>query len=247
VQEPPPDAPISTLCEATTSTAQRANQARRELAARAAWSPELTADSMRHAAANYVVVSFNTETLFRVLAVHARQLGHHALIPGLDAAAGQTDDSRRAWLAVAPIWDNMVTDTRDYLPRPAAEAGHLALWTGRLTYADPAWTPARRPSPAVRDPAGLAPGPAAFTEFASAIRYTADSLARAADTDLDTLRTAASAGRLYVTTRSLPELKYDVPRPMPMRLATGSPTLSPPTQTPPLPLRRRCARPPTSP
>ena len=38
-------------------------------------------------------------------------------------------------------------------------------------------------------------------------------MARAAHTDLDTLRTAASAGRLYVTTRSLPELQYDVPRP----------------------------------
>jgi hypothetical protein len=45
------------------------------------------------------------------------------------------------------------------------------------------------------------------------MHYTADSLARAAHTDLDTIRTAASAGRLYVTTRSLPELQYDVPRP----------------------------------
>ena len=168
---------------------------------------------MRHAAANYVVTSFNTETVYRVLAVRARQLGYHALIPGLDAAADRADDSRRAWLAVAHVWDSMVTDTRDYLSRPAAEAGHLALWTGRLAYADPAWTPARRPSHAVRDPAGLAPGPAAFTEIASALHYTADSLARAAHTDLDTLRTAASAGRLYVTTRSLPELQYDVPRP----------------------------------
>jgi hypothetical protein len=95
----------------------------------------------------------------------------------------------------------------------AAEAGHLALWTGRLAYADPAWTPARGPSPAVRDPASLAPGPAAFTQIASAMHYTADSLARAACTDLDTIRTAASAGRLYVTTRSLPELEHDVPRP----------------------------------
>jgi hypothetical protein len=45
------------------------------------------------------------------------------------------------------------------------------------------------------------------------MHYTTDSLARAACTDLDTIRTAASAGRLYVTTRSLPELQHDVPRP----------------------------------
>ena len=212
-QAPPPEAPISTLCAGITSTAQRASQARRELAARAAWSPELTADSMRHAAANSVVTSLNTETVYRVLAARARELGYHALIPGLDAAADRAGVARRAWLAVAHVWDTMVTDTRDYLSRPAAEAGHLALWTGRLAYADPAWKPARGPSPAVRDPAGLAPGPAAFTQIASAMHYTADSLARAARTELDTIRTAASAGRLYVTTRSLPELQYDVPRP----------------------------------
>jgi hypothetical protein len=106
----------------------------------------------------------------------------------------------------------MVTDTRGYLSRPAAEAGRLALWTGRLAYADPAWKPARGPSPAVRDPASLAPGPAAFTQIAGALHYTTDSLARAATTELDTIRTAAAAGRLYVTTRSLPE-SYDVPRP----------------------------------
>ena len=143
-------------------------------------------------------------------------LASSAMTPSFPAwtlAADRADDSRRAWLAVAHVWDNMVTDSRAYLSRPAAEAGHLALWTGRLAYADPAWTPARRPSHAVRDPASLAPGPAALAEVASAMHYATDSLARAARTDLDTVRTAASAGRLYVTTRSLPELKYDVPRP----------------------------------
>jgi hypothetical protein len=213
VQAPPPQAPVTTLCSGIISTAQRASQARREIAARAAWSPEFTAHSMRHAAANSVVTSLNTETVYRVLAAQARELGYHTLVPGLDAAADRAADARRAWLAAARIWDTVVTDTRHYLSRAAAEAGHLALWTGRLAYADPAWTPACGPSPAVRDPASLAPSPAAFTQIASALHYTADSLVRAARTDLDTLRTAASAGRLYVTTRSLPELQYDVPRP----------------------------------
>jgi hypothetical protein len=213
MQLPPPQAPVSTLCAGVISTAQRGNHARRDLAARAGWSPELTADSMRHAAANNVVTSLTAETVYRVLAVRARQLGYRGLVPGLDAAADRAAGSRRAWLAVAHLWDTMVTDTRGYLSRPAAEAGQLALWTGRLAYADPAWRPARGPSSAVRDPASLAPGPADLAEIASAMHYTADSLARAAHTDLDTIRTAASAGRLYVTTRSLPELHYDVPRP----------------------------------
>jgi hypothetical protein len=212
VQAPTPEASISDLCAGIISTAQRANQARRELAAQAAWSPEFTADSMRHAAANYVVVSFNAETVYRGLAARARQLGYHGLVPRLETAAYGADDSRRAWLGVAHIWDNMVTDSRAYLSRPALEAGHLALFTGRLAYADPAWTPARRPSSAIRDPASLAPGPEALAEVVGAMHYATDSLAQAGRTELDAVRAAAGAGRLYVTTRSLPA-KYDVPRP----------------------------------
>ena len=212
VQAPPPEASIGDLCAGIIGTALRANQARRELAARAAWSPELTADSMLHAAANYVVISFNAETAYRVLAERARQLGHHGLAPGLDAAAAHADDNRRAWLAVAHVWDHMATDSRGYLSRPVAEARQLALLTGRLAYADPDWTPARRPSHVVRDAASLAPGPAELAEVLGAMHYAADSLARAARTELRTVRTLAVAGRLYVTTRSLPELKYDVRR-----------------------------------
>jgi hypothetical protein len=213
VQAPPPEASISDLCAGIIGTAQRANQAHRELAARAAWSPELTADTMRRTAANYVVTSFNAETVYLGLAARARELGDQALVPSLDAAAAHADDSRRAWLAVAHAWDNMVTDSRGYVSRPAVEAGRLALLTGRLAYADPDWTPARRPSHAIRDPASLAPGPAELAEVAGAMHYATDSLARVARTDLDTVHAAAAAGRLYVTTRSLPEKGYDVPRP----------------------------------
>ena len=118
VQVPPPEASISDLCAGIIGTAQRANQARRELADRAAWTPELTAGSMRHAAANYVVVSYNAETVYRMLAIRARQLGYHTLAPSLDAAAYHADDNRRAWLAVAHLWDTMVTDSRAYLSQP---------------------------------------------------------------------------------------------------------------------------------
>ena len=79
------------------------------------------------------------------------------------------------------------------------------------------------------------------------MHYTADSLARAAHTDLDTIRTAVAAGRLYVTTRSLPELQYDVPRPYAPRPAAESPTRSPSTRMPQIPLRRCCTCPPRPP
>lgn len=61
-----------------------------------------------------------------MLAARARELASPALVAGLDAA-DRAADARRAWLAAARVWDTMVTDTRDYLSRAAAEAGHLAL------------------------------------------------------------------------------------------------------------------------
>ena len=154
VQMPWPDATVSDLCAGIIATAQRANQARRELAARAAWSPELSADSMRHAAASCVVVSFNTETVYRVLASRARQLGYHALgsRPGRRRRPRRRRPPRLA--GRRPRLGHHGDRHPGYLSRPAAEAGHLALWTGGLAYADPAWTrPAARHTPSAIRPA----------------------------------------------------------------------------------------------
>jgi hypothetical protein len=213
---PPPQLPsatetISSLCAGMISTAQRAGRAQQDLAARATWAPELTADSMRHIAAHCVVTSLNAEIVFHVLAERARQIGSHALIPDLLAVADRAVEGRHAWLAVARNWDQMVTDTRGYLSRPSLEAAALAQWTGRLAYVGQDWTPARRPSADVRDPAALAADPAAFTGVITAMHYALATLSRFATTGLDTVLAATTAGRLYVTTRSLPD-KYDVPR-----------------------------------
>ena len=236
MQAPPPQAPVSTLCAGIISTAQRASQARQELAARAAWSPELTADSMRHAAANNVVTSLNTETVYRVLAARARELGYHALIPGLEAAADRADDSRRAWLAVAHVWDNMVTDTRGYLSRAAAEAGDLALWTGRLAYADPAWKPARGPSPAVRDASqpGARPGRVYPDRQRHALHRRqpgAGGLHRSRHSSAQ----PPPPGACTSPPAASPNCNTTYPGPTPMRPRTGSPPPSPPTRTPPIP------------
>lgn len=212
-EAPQPGAPVPELCAGTINAARRAVQTRHMLAGTAAWSPELTAESMRHTAANNVVTSLSTEVVYRGLAVRAQQFGYHGLVPGLDTAADRAAESRRAWLSVARAWDGVVTDSRGYLSEPAREAAHLALWTGRLAYADPAWTPARGPSPTARNPADLAPGREGLPDVAGALHFAADSLAAAALGDLETVSAAARAGRLYVATRSLPDLQYDVPRP----------------------------------
>ena len=88
------------------------------------------------------------------------------------------------------------------------EAGNLALWTGRLAYADPQWTPARGPVCALREPESLAADPAAFANVVAAVHYSADTVHRVAAASQDQVLAAAGAGRLYVPVRPGPGLEY---------------------------------------
>jgi hypothetical protein len=110
----------------------------------------LTAESMRHTAASCVVTSFNCEIILRSLACQAGRASYRHLAPDLEDAADHTARARHAWLAAARSWDDLTTETQGRLSEAAAEAGNLALWTGRLAYADPQWTPARGPVHALR-------------------------------------------------------------------------------------------------
>ena len=69
---------------------------------------------------------------------------------GLVQAAEAAGRARSRWLAVAHALDQITTDTQDHLSQAAVGANDLALWTGRLAYADPSWTLASKRA----DPAG---------------------------------------------------------------------------------------------
>ena len=82
------------------------------------------------------------------------------------------------------------------------------MWTGRLAYADPQWTPARGPVHALREPGSLAADPATFASVVAAVHYSADILHRVAAASQDQVLAAAGAGRLYVPVRPGPGLEY---------------------------------------
>jgi hypothetical protein len=131
--------------------------------------------------------------------------------------------ARHAWLAAARSWDDLTTETQGRSSEAAAEAGNLALWTGRLAYADPQWTPARGPVHAPREPESLAADPAAFAHLVAAVHYSADTLYRVAAASHDQVLAAAGAGRLYVPVRPGPGLEYRFSRrPRPFTPAPGS-------------------------
>ena len=203
---------VPALCTGTAGAAQRVRHALRGGAERARWAPGLTAESMRQTAASCVVTSFNCEIILRSLARQAGRAGYPDLVLDLEAAADNTVSARHAWLAAARSWDDLTTDSQGQLSRTAVEAGNLALWTGRLAYADPQWTPARGPVHALREPGSLAADPTAFARVVAAVHYSADTLHRVAAASRDEVLAAAGAGRLYVPVRPGPGLEYRLSR-----------------------------------
>ena len=200
--------PVPALCTGTARAAQRVRHALRGGAKRARWAPDLTAESMRHTAASCVVTSFNCEIILRSLARQVGRAGYRHLLPDLEDAADNTAGARHAWLAAARSWDDLTTEGQGRLSEAAVEAGNLALWTGRLAYADPQWTPARGPVHALREPDTLAANPVTFARVVAAVHYSADTLHRVAAASQDQVLAAAGAGRLYVPIRPGPGLEY---------------------------------------
>jgi hypothetical protein len=199
---------VPALCAGTAGAARRVRHALRGGAERARWAPDLTAESMRHTAASCVVTSFNCEIILRSLARQAGRAGYRDLVADLEGAADDTAGARHAWLAAARSWDELTTEGQGRLSEAAVEAGNLALWTGRLAYADPRWTPARGPAHALREPDSLAADHAVFAGVVAAVHYSADTVHRVAAASQDQVLAAAGAGRLYVPVRPGPGLEY---------------------------------------
>jgi hypothetical protein len=203
---------ITSLCHGTTSTAERIRDAATINQVDATWSPAFTADSLRHAATCSTVISHNCEILLRTLATRAGQHGSGALADGLLGCAEAASQARLAWLHTARAWYQVTSDTRGTIAPDAAQNGDLALWTGRLAYADPAWTPALGLSHPTRTPQALAPEPGDLPAVVAAVHQAAETLTQIAAADHGQIRAAAQAGRLLVPTRSLPD-RFDIPHP----------------------------------
>jgi hypothetical protein len=201
---------VTDLCEGAINSAERVRHHAWAQATRAPWSPGLTVTSLRQVAATSMVTSHHCEMLLRSLAV---DLGAKSKFGGdlLESAAAAAH-ARGRWLGVAQLLDHMTTDTRGYLSRAAAESADLALWTGRLAYSDPEWTLDRGPSHPPRSPQSLAREAGDIPRVVAAVHQASQTMTRLAQAEHDQTRAAANAGRLLVSTRSLPE-SYDIPHP----------------------------------
>jgi hypothetical protein len=196
----------------TINSAERIRHAATIAAPDPTWSPALTADSLSQSAVGSTAISHHCHVLLRALATRARQHRSSDLADRLSGCTEVAAQARVAWLHAARAWYRITTDTCGTIAPAAAETADLALWTGRLAYADPDWTPALGPAHATRAPEILAPEPGDIAAVVAAVHQASETLTRIAETDHDQIRAAAQARRLLVPTRSLPD-HFDIPHP----------------------------------
>jgi hypothetical protein len=200
---PGPDHDIAGLREGTIVTAQRIRRAAWHTATQTA--PVVTIESLRHTADASTLTSYHCELLLRAAADRAA-----AHFPAPDAsqeitrAADAAGRARASWLTVARTLRRITIQTLGNAPQPPGETSDLALWTGRLTYADPGWTLASGPAHQTRRPRALARGLADIPLLISAVHHALDCLEATAGTEHEQLQAAARAGGILVPALSLP-------------------------------------------
>jgi hypothetical protein len=208
---PAPRHDITALCQGAITSAQRIR--------RAAWHarpgtapPPATIATLRQLASASAATTHHCHLLLHAAAARA------AADPAARSASTEIEQASQAmahardrWQSTARILDRFTTTPHHGATPAAAEAGDLATWTGRLAYADPAWTLAAGPAATPRDPASLTPELADIPQIIAVTHHAAGALENAAAAGHDQLQAASRAERLLVPARSLP--RSDATRP----------------------------------
>jgi hypothetical protein len=203
---------VAALSDGAVTTAERVRQLAWGQAARAAWSPEVSVASLHQVAAASTVTSHHCHVVLQTLTTGTAGRGPDRLQADLAEAAEAANHAQQAWRRVAGALDQVVTDGRGHLSPVAVEARDLAIWTGQLAYAEPEQAPSSGAPRETRPPESLMPAPQQVPLAVAAVHHACHTLTRLAWAQEGVIRTAAQAGRILVTTRSLPD-DLDIPHP----------------------------------
>jgi hypothetical protein len=195
-QLPSPADSVGALCEGVIASAERVRHLVWVSAEHACWSPNMTVTSLRRVAGANTVTSHNCALLLQSLATRTEHSGLAEISAWLSAAADNAGRARDHWLQVARAVGQVTTDTRRHTSQAATEASDLALWTGRLAYADPEWTPARGPAHEARPPVSLAPTPAEVSPVVAAVHHALETVTQVSSAEWEHVASAAGAGRI---------------------------------------------------
>ncbi len=177
-------------------TAERTRHAFAAAVPQAAWSPELTAESLRETVAAAAAISHHSQLIQQALADRAADLGALSLSRKLRDSARSSAHARQAWVAAAGAWESIHTDAASGTPPATAEISNLVLWTGSLAYASPDWRPGRQAAGDHRAPEILAPGLEDISLVTDAVHQAATSVVASAAADYTRIRAAIQVGRL---------------------------------------------------
>jgi hypothetical protein len=203
--------PVAALCQGTLTAAERLRRIIWDPAP--ATAPDICDTSMRHTAAAAVVISHNCAEILEVLAARAADADIRGISPGAAAeAAAAAHGMRSRWLAAARAWgEGIATDTTGRTSPVCGPADDLAVWTGRLVYQDPQWTPARGRRGGMKAASEVLPHQGELGNVIAAAHSTTETLTQLAAAEHTLARGLASAGRLHSPTRTLREF-HDIPR-----------------------------------
>jgi len=191
------------------STAERLRMAARRASAEAPWSRQLTRETLRQTAGCCAISASNMLITLTTLATD-RGTPCARFSATVARATDAADRARAAWLAVTESWDSITTDARGAMGSAGTEAAALALWTGRLAYANPEWNPGLGPLHPPRSVGEFAADTDQLRGAIDAVHHVCYTLTQVAEANRDDVRIASMTGRLIVPTRSLPE-GYDIP------------------------------------
>ncbi len=196
---------VQQLCEGIVVSAERLRSCAPRLADEAHWSPLVTAASWKWTANAAAITHHVCGLVLRSAAEGARHLGIPAsLADQVYDASTIVDDVHRHWLNAAEAWDTVATDAQGRVSPIVSDVSDMLIRTGRLAFANPAWTPrpAHRAPP--RAPADLIADSPALVTIITAAHHAVDGLARAADSDARAIFGATRGGRLYQSRLTLP-------------------------------------------
>lgn len=199
---------VPELRQAVMATSQRVSHLAWAAAGASPESPAVSITSWRRIASAGTATSHHCHLLLTALAdrtAQHRPRTDSAAGSALQRAAAEARLSRAAWLRAGRELSQVTTDVRWHTSRTAAEAGDLALWTGKLAYASPGWALSDGPDHPARLPEDLAPDQADVPGLIAVVHYTADALERLASSSEQQIRGATRTHRILMPARSFPD------------------------------------------
>ncbi len=196
----PPDA----LCAGVIAAAERLRQSTWAVADRPGWSPSVSAEALRYAAAAGVAVHHHCADLLRRLGEQAQP---RELAAAVTQAGQAAEHARDGWLRVTRTLDQVTSDVRGHAGREAADARDLARWTGRLAQIGAARAPvdAGQGGQAERPAAGLTAAPGDARAVVAAVHYASDAMSRLAEIHDRQAAAASLSARFLAPSWSLPD------------------------------------------